>query len=49
MLTALTFHLGRAIAHAGAYWVPTLADGLVQAAGEAPRWGARADRWPGIP
>lgn len=49
MLTALTFHLGRAIAHAEASWVPTLADGLVQAAGEAPGWGARADRWPGIP
>ncbi len=49
MITALTLHLGRAIAHAEVPQIPTLVDALNTASGQVPRWGGRADRWPGIP
>ena len=49
MIAALSLHQGRAIAHAEDPWIATLVTGLITSAGQVPRWGGRADRWPGIP
>lgn len=49
MLASLLPHIGRAIATAEPEWLPGLIVGLIDAAEQAPKWGARVDRWPGLP
>lgn len=49
LLAGLMPHIGRAIFFAEPELLPVLTAGLITAAEQAPQWGAKADRWPGLP